>query len=651
MSDEDKNLEDLGFDIPAERIRDMELGEIKYAGCITCFKAPKEWAERHGIKWAEEAMKFVSEPQHRMSILNPQRVEDSQSMFEVWETDGLTKKEIDTLVSQRVLRKGKTNPKTGQQEPFLSRVKLFKTPKPAEPPNPPMARLIFDCREANAACSAVESFELPGVSEVINRMRRLGKAKYLVCDLVTWFYEIPADEEFSRTMCILFEGERYFPRVLSMGHQANPYAAHHLAKIMAIMTTQEKDLETLGIDRREVEGNPTIITLYDSQGNEVGFVTVYIDNIIVVVVEGCEDKMLLRKWEARLRANARSLRKAEFKYMNLTEEVVEYLGVQYEWNEADQAIQWRWSETKRRVWIKENTGSLYGMVWTPRKIASWAGTLVWKCRIAGTLLYNIEEQLEAVKKATAFTKGNHWDAKKQKMQKNTWETVMSDVGTRIGWEVLEEMRRLIIGDEFVRDEDFGPEGVFNKGKWRPAEQPNVWVAVDACTSVGRGVVWYDHNGEPLKFRDVRGEEAQALFIPNTEEEKKDYAFILETKIVLEMLEATDLRKTRAADGTKRRAVVRCVSDCVGAIICIMKGYSRNKKACDIIRRIHELLKKHDAVLEMRWVAGTKMVADQASRKEGLEDDRIRESWEALQSKSMILPKPKARGDITDIEFQ
>ena len=102
---------------------------------------------------------------------------------------------------------------------------------------------------------------------------------------------------------------------------------------MAIMTTQEKDHETLGIDRREVEGNPTIITLYDSQGNEVGFVTVYIDNIIVAVVEGCEDKMLLRKWEARLRANARSLRKAEFKYMNLTEEVVEYLGVQYEWNE------------------------------------------------------------------------------------------------------------------------------------------------------------------------------------------------------------------------------------------------------------------------------------------------------------------------------
>ena len=650
MSDEDTSLEELGFEVPTEHVKDMPLGEIKHAGCVTSFEVPKEWADRHAMEWAQEAIRFVSNAAYRKSILEPRRVEERDSLFEVWETDGLTKREIEALVEQRVLRKGKTT-ETGQQEQYLSRVKLFKTPKPAEPPNPAVARLIFDCREANAACNAVEWFALPSLNDVVTRMRKLGKAKYLVCDLATWFYEIPADEEFSRTMCILFEGERYFPRVLSMGHQASPYAAHHLAKVMAFMTKEDSDLLTLGVDRRELKENPTIVTLYDSNGEEVGFATVYIDNIIVAVADGCEDKMLLRKWETRLRSNARALRKAEFKYMKLVQDVVEYLGVQYEWNEEDQAVQWRWSETKRREWIKENSGPIRSMKWSSRKVASWGGTLVWKTRIAGSLLYTIEEQLEAVKKATGHAKGTHWDSVKQKTVKNNWDTVIEDVDTTIGWEVLEEMRRLIIGEEFTRDEDYGPEGVFNRGKWRPTEEPNVWVAVDASTSLGRGVVWYNMTGQPIRFRGDNGRMTTAMYIENTEEEKGDYAFILETRVVLEMLKATDLRWKATAEGTARRTVVRCASDCVGAIVCILKGYSRNTRACAIIREIHELLAKFDAVLEMRWVPGTSMVADQASRKEGLEEERIRATWEGLRTTTIQLPKPKARGDTTDIEFQ
>jgi len=285
MSDEEKFLADLGFEVPAERVKDIPLGGIQHAGCVTSYVVPKEWAERHGFKWAQDALRFVSEPAYRMAILAPKRVAASESMFGVWETDGLTRKEMEALVTQRVLRRGRVDEKTGQQEEFLSRARLFKTPKPVEPPKPQESRLIFDCREANAASTSVESFELPGPGDLVHRMRKLGKARYLVCDLVTWFYEISCDEEFSRTMCVMFEGERYFPEVLSMGHQASPYAAHHLAKIMAVMTTENQDSATLGIDREDLKNNPVIVTLYDSKRNEIGFVTVYIDNIIVAIME------------------------------------------------------------------------------------------------------------------------------------------------------------------------------------------------------------------------------------------------------------------------------------------------------------------------------------------------------------------------------
>ena len=111
-----------------------------------------------------------------------------------------------------------------------------------------------------------------------------------------------------------------------------------------------------------------------------------------------------------------------------------------------------------------------------------------------------------------------------------------------------------------------------------------------------------------------------------------------------MLKATTLRR-----GDK----VRCASDCVGAIVCILKGYSRNNEACDIIENIYELLERTGATLEMRWIAGVLNVADQPSRLEGLEEARRVETWIALKG-DMALPRPKGRqvreGEARDPEF-
>ena len=91
----------------------------------------------------------------------------------------------------------------------------------------------------------------------------------------------------------------------------------------------------------------------------------------------------------------------------------------------------------------------------------------------------------------------------------------------------------------------------------------------------------------------------------------------------------------------------------GAIVCILKGYSRNNEACDIIENIYELLERTGATLEMRWIAGVSNVADQPSRLDGLEEARRGETWIALKG-DMALPRPKGRqvreGEARDPEF-
>ena len=164
---------------------------------------------------------------------------------------------------------------------------------------------------------------------------------------------------------------------------------------------------------------------------------------------------------------------------------------------------------------------------------------MWKTRIAGDPLFTMRKEIELVKWACDRTSRADWDK------------VISNEDMRDHWSVLEKMR------EKIKVPDF------NTGKPRKRVAPTIWAAVDACTSSGRGVMFFDQKGVVVN----------EAWIGNTETEKQDYAFILETRVILEMLQSCDLRK---------RKTIGCVSDCVPAILCVTKGYSRNGRACDII---------------------------------------------------------------------
>ena len=615
--DDSELLNEIGFDIPTLRAPKMVMDKVKCGAGITTWVPMVAWARWAETAWAMDAVDLLESARFVRDRLKPRKVLDSEQFFEQWEmSDGkkvsdMTIEEIRELVEAKVLRRSVA------LEAYLSRVKLFKVPKTEL-----VARLIFACQETNRACESPPAFSLPQTEEIVKRMRRLGKAYYAVADGRHWFYQCKISTEFAQTMAILFEGEILFPNVLPMGHTWAPWAGHHLC--WGLVTMRKPDQDPLGVREEDLKELPTIVTLYDDEGNEDGFIVVYIDNMMVAT----KSKRRAHQWAARISSNARLLRKVTLKDDKVhlwMEGKVEYLGVDYEWVEEQGSIKWRWAETKRKAWVDntENIGAVREMVWTPRKIASWVGVLMWRVRIAGQPLYRIRREIDMVKCAQSVAKANPNEKGKG------WDTMMPDERMKELWGRLEVVR------EWIKDESF------HEGMIEPDSEPTIFTAVDACTTCGRGAVRFDKEGQ------VTGEMwiAEEGMGPEGDRRSTKCAFVLETRVVLESLKATRLMR-----GDK----VRCASDCVGAIVCILKGYSRNSEACDIIEEIYDLLEKSGTTLEMRWIAGILNIADQPSRLEELEEARRVATWEALKGE-MALPRPKGRqvqvGETRDPEFE
>jgi len=469
---------------------------------------------------------------------------------------------------------------------------------------------------------------------------------YVVCDEKNSFFQTKIPKEWGRTMAISYEREIFFMNVLGQGHAWSARVSHQLCWARLVLMRKSEAANRLGIRQEDLKECPVILLLYDHEGKEVGFIVVYIDNVMVA----CKEAQMARMWKERIESNARTMGKVALKHGNAflyLDGEVEFLGVDYKWDENEKEIQWAWASSKQEAWVTKTQRLVRAMTWTPREITSWVGTLMWVTRIAVKPLFTIEDEIELATKAQHLADKYKEDGK--------WDHILTELEMKTMWNTLEIIRETLRTQGNFKT---NPQAV-HKGKVKIGGLPTIWIAVDAAKTEGRGVV----------FLNARGEAMTRLWIKNTEEEEQMCAFVLETKVILEAVERINLKDLGAPEQPfmeratadevpetpeiKEKQIIRVVSDCVGAIICVIKGYSRNKKAREYIRKLYQLLDKYGHILELRWVRGVGQVADYASRgfasRNGRKPDetekenetRRKESWEAL-NKEMKLPRPVGR---------
>ena len=598
MSELENGIEEMGIKIPTHRCK-LPLDPIKTAASVTTYEPIFKWAHMVGAQWANDAGMIVTDSAYYLERMKPKKVKYEDSLFEVWSTTDLTREEMENLTSKET----KMFRPLGDKEEYWSRARLFKTEK-----DEVVARLVSDGRETNLACDGDLEFQMAQIEDIIRAMLMIGKGFYVVADARHWFYAHKINTAWARTMAVLFEGNVYLPNVMAMGHKASAYCGGLLCWAMVLMTAGEDPL--LGVREEDLKKKPVILFLYDG-GNIVGFIVVYIDNIMIA----CKDAALARRWETRLYKNARRLNKVHFKHDKVfifMEGKVNYLGIDYEWMTND-IMKWRWAEEKREKWIVQFQ-SVSITPWTDRCVASWVGTSVWKTRIAMKPLFVINAFIEIVKEMGATNKHrDDWDAVLDKKTFSRLKDVLNEL-----WEYIS-----------------------TKQEWtatqREPRQPTVFVVVDACTSTGRGILRYSNEGEVF----------QEIFYPNG---VLDVSFILETQIICEMLETLCECRHGATCNFKKGQAIRCGSDCTAAIYCAMRFYSRNPKACKLLKAAWEWLQRHDSELQMRFIPGIFMAADQTSRLETLDDLKVKESWKRLQL-ALELPRKKSRDDKKDPEYE
>lgn len=619
MSDEWDVLEDAGFHVSTERTN-LPLDDIVGAAGIKNWAALRAWANgfpteefdekaqinrvrrtHEPIEWVINSLRMLTDGAYVMSTLKPKQVEFKNSYFgEQWRTyddkrpKSLTAHEMMSLLEKGVIRE------RDEGEPIFSRVVLFKTPK-----NDNVSRLITCGQEANAACEKTPAVHLPMPEDVIRRMRKLGKAYYVICDEKNSFFQQKIPKEFGRTMGINFEGKVYFMNVLAQGHAWSAKISHELCWARLILVIRSGGMSTLGVRHSDIANScPIILNLYDDNENIIGFVTVYIDNVLVATT----DLGLAHRWKTRIEQNAALHQKVELKNgaaFLYKDGKVEYLGVEYIWNESEQEVQWRWSTDKKNEWVSKHSKPLRSMPWTPREVASWAATIMWTTRIALRPLFEIRDSIELASEAQSLAKRyencGKWDAK----------LTSCDVEKIVNR--LEKIRRILC-DETI-----------HTGKIPPKQEPAILAAVDAAQKFGRGIVFLDTNGDVIQWH----------WIKPTINDKMDQttlcAFYLEILIILEAIQRAEARDV----------TLRFLSDCVPAILCVMRGYSRNKDACDLIEQIYKLLWQTNCQLELRWAPGSVMVADEPSRVLPFQWWKVPICFRILWA-DLELPRPRGR---------
>jgi len=150
-----------------------------------------------------------------------------------------------------------------------------------------VGRVILNCRQANNHCKELPSVNFPRMGDLLRRIDEISRGKGLWAfemDLRHAFFQVPIKEHLGRHFMVkcAASGRILRPRALPMGWKASPFIQQSI-----LWGAILKDIpEYLGAkvleDTKLGESPPAWVEICSKDGEVVGLVTAYLDNVLVM---------------------------------------------------------------------------------------------------------------------------------------------------------------------------------------------------------------------------------------------------------------------------------------------------------------------------------------------------------------------------------
>jgi len=575
-----------------------QLDEILVAGALKL--EVLKGSDVYSIPWIKSAIDLLTdEGVYRSTVPKnhlPEKGGATQGVHTI--STGITDVEFRQLVDWKVLR----------ERVFLSEGKsatLFKVPKGES-----MARLIVDAQKANVRANVPPTFSLARCEELKRRIAQLGPAWFVAADLRHWFYQIPIEEFMASEMNVVVKSrKRHGGRagdkdlllkavlaVLPMGHSWSPFLAQSLCWALVLMDLDPSiDGFTVSIPATDV--TPTFIEFFAEDGSVAGFITVYYDNVLIV----CKDRNHALRWVDRLETASEKTgarwKEVKGKRVEGPCREVAFVGVTFKWEasmprpsgssgegalpsdkvnspSSEFCLSWWWPDEEREAFRKEQEA--LGDAWTPRRVASVFGTLMWLARIHDDPLCYYPGMMLEIPVLQKFVEQTNWDyvLSQEDLLSLGWDTLLQQV-----------MQQILTPRVSVQKEEL-------------AQRKVQFAATDASTTIGLGVVWLSEQGTVIGIWH-RGHDFEELGKQN----RQRFASWVEIEAIYEAVRRCE----------ESGILIRIATDNTAAIQAVLKGWSKSPTMQVFVRLIYDLLRQRNQRLSLVHVPGKNNVADAPSR--------------------------------------
>lgn len=266
--------------------------------------------------------------------------------------------------------------------------------------------------------------------------------------------------------------------------------------------------------------------------------------------------------------------------------------------------EWRLCEEDWRNWVEGHPKSIcrVGSMWSPRMKAEIAGMAMWVHRLTLKPLFLAERILELSREAAKDAVEEEWDFLIP-IDAETSQLIAEniDVVKQASWNTI-------------------PYQHMSTGRVH-------YMAADASTTYGLGVVYFGDEGQVDEAHDVKKRPLNAQF-------SMDAVYLQELRALEFAVEGRD-------DLCPGDSII-CAVDNTGEIGSVRRGYSKNPKGREIVKRIWEKTIMRGIGLTLKYVNTKENAADPPSRNLPSDPQRNAATWELLQEKEERPHRPVKR---------